>query len=40
MSAPARSGDMLPNHVFSLVSLVAMEPPTSFDAEAVRSKEG
>ena len=31
--------DMLPNHVFSLVSLVAMEPPTSFDAEAVRSKK-
>src|SRR5579875_3686662 len=31
--------DMIPNHVFSLLSLVAMEPPTSFSAEAVRSKK-
>jgi glucose-6-phosphate 1-dehydrogenase len=28
--------DMVPNHLFSLLTLVAMEPPRSFDAEAVR----
>jgi glucose-6-phosphate 1-dehydrogenase len=31
--------DMVPNHVFSLLSMVAMEPPTCFDAEAIRSKK-
>ncbi|MFO1162271.1 MAG: glucose-6-phosphate dehydrogenase [Reyranellaceae bacterium] len=31
--------DMVPNHVFQLLSLTAMEPPSSFDAEAVRSKK-
>ncbi len=31
--------DMVPNHVFQLLSLTAMEPPTSFDAEAVRDKK-
>jgi glucose-6-phosphate 1-dehydrogenase len=31
--------DMIPNHVFSLVSLVAMEPPVGFDAAAVRAKK-
>ena len=28
--------DMLPNHLFQLLATVAMEPPVSFDAEAVR----
>ena len=31
--------DMVPNHVFQLLSLTAMEPPISFDAEAVRAKK-
>ena len=31
--------DMVPNHVFSLLSMVAMEPPTGFDAAAIRSKK-
>jgi len=31
--------DMTPNHMFSLLSLVAMEPPVSFDAEHVREKK-
>ena len=31
--------DMIPNHVFSLLSMVAMEPPTGFDAAAIRSKK-
>jgi glucose-6-phosphate 1-dehydrogenase len=31
--------DMVPNHVFTLVSMVAMEPPTGFDAAAIRSKK-
>ena len=29
--------DMVPNHLFQLLSLVAMEPPSRFDARAVRS---
>jgi glucose-6-phosphate 1-dehydrogenase len=29
--------DMVPNHLFQLLSLVAMEPPAKFDAHAVRS---
>jgi glucose-6-phosphate 1-dehydrogenase len=31
--------DMVPNHVFQLLSMTAMEPPISFDADAVRSKK-
>jgi glucose-6-phosphate 1-dehydrogenase len=31
--------DMVPNHVFQLLAMTAMEPPTSFDADAVRSKK-
>jgi glucose-6-phosphate 1-dehydrogenase len=31
--------DMVPNHVFQLVSLTAMEPPNSFDPEAVRTEK-
>ena len=31
--------DMVPNHVFSLLSMVAMEPPTCFEAEAIRSRK-
>jgi glucose-6-phosphate 1-dehydrogenase len=30
---------MVPNHLFQLLSLVAMEPPTRFDAYAVRSEK-
>jgi glucose-6-phosphate 1-dehydrogenase len=31
--------DMVPNHLFQLLSLVAMEPPAHFDAHAVRSEK-
>jgi glucose-6-phosphate 1-dehydrogenase len=31
--------DMVPNHVFQLLSMTAMEPPNSFDADAVRAKK-
>ncbi|HZT87430.1 MAG TPA: glucose-6-phosphate dehydrogenase [Stellaceae bacterium] len=31
--------DMVPNHVFQLLSLVAMEPPNSFGADAVRTEK-
>jgi glucose-6-phosphate 1-dehydrogenase len=31
--------DMVPNHLFQLLSLVAMEPPSKFDAHAVRSEK-
>jgi len=31
--------DMVPNHMFQLLSMTAMEPPISFDADAVRSKK-
>jgi glucose-6-phosphate 1-dehydrogenase len=31
--------DMIPSHVFSLLSMVAMEPPTGFDADAIRAKK-
>jgi glucose-6-phosphate 1-dehydrogenase len=31
--------DMVPNHMFQLLALTAMEPPISFDAEAVRDKK-
>src|SRR6476620_10892860 len=31
--------DMVPNHLFQLLSLVAMEPPAKFDARSVRSEK-
>jgi glucose-6-phosphate 1-dehydrogenase len=31
--------DMVPNHIFQLISLTAMEPPISFDADAVRDEQ-
>lgn len=31
--------DMVPNHLFQLMSLVAMEPPISFEADAIRDKQ-
>ncbi len=31
--------DMVPNHVFQLLSLIAMEPPNSFDPDAVRTEK-
>ena len=31
--------DMVPNHLFQLVAMTAMEPPVSFDAEDIRSKK-
>jgi glucose-6-phosphate 1-dehydrogenase len=31
--------DMVPNHLFQLLALTAMEPPTRFDADAVRSEK-
>jgi glucose-6-phosphate 1-dehydrogenase len=31
--------DMVPNHIFQLISLMAMEPPVSFDADAVRDEQ-
>src|SRR4029077_14461744 len=31
--------DMVPNHLFQLLSLTAMEAPISFDADAVRDKQ-
>ncbi len=32
--------DMVPNHLFQLVAMTAMEPPASFDADAVRVEKG
>ncbi|AYG58469.1 glucose-6-phosphate dehydrogenase [Rhizobium jaguaris] len=32
--------DMVPNHLFQLLAMVAMEPPNSFDAESVRNEKG
>jgi glucose-6-phosphate 1-dehydrogenase len=32
--------DMVPNHVLQLLAMTAMEPPISFDADAVRAKKG
>ena len=32
--------DMVPNHMFQLLAMAAMEPPTSFNADAVRAQEG
>lgn len=31
--------DMVPNHVLQLLAMTAMEPPISFDADAVRAKK-
>jgi glucose-6-phosphate 1-dehydrogenase len=31
--------DMVPNHLFQLVAMMAMEPPVSFDAEDIRAKK-
>ena len=31
--------DMIPNHLFQLVTLTAMEPPVSFDADEVRDEQ-
>jgi glucose-6-phosphate 1-dehydrogenase len=31
--------DMVPNHVFQLLAMVAMEPPAGFDARSVRSRK-
>jgi glucose-6-phosphate 1-dehydrogenase len=31
--------DMVPNHIFQLVTLTAMEPPVSFGADAVREEQ-
>ncbi|MBP0591237.1 glucose-6-phosphate dehydrogenase [Paraburkholderia sp. LEh10] len=31
--------DMVPNHLFQLLAMVALEPPNSFDAEAVRDRK-
>jgi glucose-6-phosphate 1-dehydrogenase len=31
--------DMVPNHLLSLLSLVAMEPPTAFDAASIHAKK-
>jgi glucose-6-phosphate 1-dehydrogenase len=32
--------DMVPNHLFQLMALTAMEPPICFDADAVRTEKG
>jgi glucose-6-phosphate 1-dehydrogenase len=32
--------DMVPNHLFQLLALVAMEPPARFDAYSVRTEKG
>ncbi len=32
--------DMVPNHLFQLLTMIAMEPPNSFAAEAVRAEKG
>ena len=32
--------DMVPNHVFSLLAMIAMEPPVGFDARSIRDKKG
>ena len=31
--------DMIPNHIFQLICLTAMEPPVSFDADVVRDEQ-
>jgi glucose-6-phosphate 1-dehydrogenase len=32
--------DMVPNHIMQLISLTSMEPPVSFQADAVRDEQG
>lgn len=32
--------DMIPNHLFQLLALIAMEPPSSFEADTVRNEKG
>jgi glucose-6-phosphate 1-dehydrogenase len=32
--------DMVPNHLFQLLTMIAMEPPNSFDPDAVRAEKG
>jgi glucose-6-phosphate 1-dehydrogenase len=32
--------DMVPNHLFQLLALITMEPPISFEADAVRNEKG
>ena len=31
--------DMVPNHLFQLLAMIAMEPPTGFDADSIRSEK-
>jgi glucose-6-phosphate 1-dehydrogenase len=31
--------DMVPNHLFQLLTLIAMEPPSCFGADALRSEK-
>lgn len=31
--------DMVPNHLFQLLAMIGMEPPISFDAEAIRTEK-
>ena len=31
--------DMIPNHLFTLLAMVAMEPPTTFDATGIRNRK-
>jgi glucose-6-phosphate 1-dehydrogenase len=31
--------DMVPNHLFQLLALIAMEPPVSFEADAIRNEK-
>ena len=31
--------DMVPNHLFQLLALIGMEPPNSFDADAIRTEK-
>ncbi len=31
--------DMVPNHIFQIITLVGMEPPSSFDADIVRDEQ-
>ena len=39
MKRPGALRDMVPNHLFQLVAMTAMEPPVSFDAEDIRAKK-
>ena len=32
--------DMVPNHLFQLLAMIAMEPPVAFDADAIRTEKG